>query len=89
MIRKVDNVGETIVVGVSDDRALMTGKTIGMSGGRSMMALSHPRNRLVLTSLTPSDSTPEHHNGTAPGSLSRKWKHYRRRPSRTRCTSPA
>ena len=59
MIRKLDNVGETIFFGVSDDSTLITGKTIGMSGGRSMMASSHPRNRLVLTSLTPSDSTLE------------------------------
>ena len=59
MIRKVDNVGETTFFGVSEDRALITGTTIGMSGERSMMASSHPPNRLVLTSLTPSDSTLE------------------------------
>jgi hypothetical protein len=69
MIRKVDNVGEATFFGVSDDRALMTGTTIGMSGGRSMMASSHPCNPLVLISLTPSDSTLEYHSGAAPGSL--------------------
>jgi hypothetical protein len=42
MIRKVDNVGEAIFFGVSDDSVLITSKTIGMSGGRSMMASSHP-----------------------------------------------
>jgi hypothetical protein len=69
MIRKMDNVGETIFSGVSDDRALITGTTIGMGGVRSMMASSHPRNRLVLISLTPSDGTLEYPDDTAPGSI--------------------